>query len=91
MRFCLICLLLLISVQAAIAALPSRVNIDGTWYTNGQTAYIKCDKTNINVYIDLVIIPGPSNLKISVSPSSNFTVSSTPSDIMKTLNLDPSR
>ena len=49
MRFCLICLLLLISVQAAIPVLPSRVNIDGTWYTNGQTAYIKCDKTNINV------------------------------------------
>lgn len=91
MRFCLVCFLWLLSLQAAIAVIPSQVNIDGTWYTNGQTAYIKCDKTNVNVYIDLVIIPGPSNLKISVSPSSNFTVSSTPSDIMKTLNLDPSR
>ncbi|GMQ28231.1 hypothetical protein [Algoriphagus confluentis] len=91
MKFFLICCLWIFSLQAAIAVLPSRVNIDGTWYTNGQTAYIKCDKTNVNVYIDLVVIPGPSFLKISVSPSSNFTVSSTQSDIMKTLNLDPSR
>lgn len=80
-----------LSLQFSMAMLPSRVNIDGIWYTNGQTAYIECDKASVNVYIDFEPIPGSSYLKISVNPSSNLSVSNTASDIMKTLHLDPAR
>ena len=57
---------------------------------HGQTAYVECSKTSVSVYIDF-ISNGSSNLKIRVGATPNFTVSSTPSDIMKTLHLDPAR
>lgn len=88
--FYLAIFLLTVRFTAAFAVPPSRVNIDGTWYNHGQTAYIECGKTSVSVYIDF-ISNGSSHLKIDVEATSNFTVSSTPSDIMKTLNLDPAR
>ena|GEM_PF-4623614 len=82
--------LVIVSNESALAITPTRVNVDGIWYTNGQTAYIRCDRTSISVYIDLILF-GSKYLKIRVASTPNFTVSSTQSNIMKTLHLDPLR
>lgn len=82
--------LALISLESALAITPPRVNVDGIWYTDGQTAYIRCDRTSISVYVDLILF-GSKYLKIRVASTPNLTVSSTQSDIMKTLHLDPAR
>ena len=77
-----------------VVAQPSRVNVDGAWYTNGQTVYIDCGKTNVNVAIDPIIGPNPyDNGNPAIAPlqtqtSSNFSTSDTDSDIGKVLNLD---
>ncbi|RRB06843.1 hypothetical protein [Larkinella rosea] len=78
--------LLLVTVGVAIAQ-PSRVNIDGTWYTNGQTAYIECGKSNVTVYIDGIQDENGDLLEIAMGTSSNFSFSYTNS-LTAQLNLD---
>jgi hypothetical protein len=86
--FTLVIFLTTLSFQNVSAVAPPRVNIDGMWYTNGQTAYIECNKASVNVYIDLILY-GSDYLNIRVTTTPNLTVSNTASDIMKTLHLDP--
>ncbi|MVM41809.1 hypothetical protein GO730_35940 [Spirosoma sp. HMF3257] len=87
--FYVLVVILTTNFRSLIAA-PSRVNIDGVWYTNGQTAYVECGKTSVYVYID-VITDGVDILGIDVTTTPNFSVSDTPSDIEKSLNLDSNK
>ena len=88
--FIFVLFLVIVSTESALAITPQRMNVDGIWYTDGQTAYIRCDKTSISVYIDLILF-GSQYLKIRVTSTPNFSVSNTQSNKMKTLNLDPAR
>lgn len=87
--FYFLTVLLTVNLGVSIAQ-PPRVNIDGNWYTNGQTAYIECGKTSVYVYID-VVTDGTDILGIDVSTTPNFSVSDTQSDIEKILNLDSNK
>ncbi|WP_461095421.1 hypothetical protein, partial [Spirosoma gilvum] len=80
--------LLTVNLGLAIAQ-PSRVLIDGTWYTNGQTAYIECGKSSVNIDIDPVT-DGSGLIPIGVNTSSNFSTATTVSDIEDILYLDSS-
>jgi hypothetical protein len=69
----------------------TRLNIDGMWYTNGQTAYLDCGKGNVDVYIDAIPYGDPSAPTLAplyTQTSSNFSTSDAQSDIQKILNLD---
>lgn len=74
----------------SVDPVPPKVNVDGTWYNDGETAYIECSKTSITIYID-PFSTGSSILGIVVNPSPNFTISNTPYSVQKTLNLDPAQ
>lgn len=74
----------------SVDPVPPRVNVDGTWYNDGETAYIECSKTSITIYID-PFSTGSSILGIVVDPSTNFSISDTPYSVQKTLNLDPAQ
>ncbi|TLV02476.1 T9SS type A sorting domain-containing protein [Dyadobacter luticola] len=75
---------------AVFAVAPSRVQVNGTWYTNGQVAYIECSKTSVALIID-VVTNGTDILKMRATSSSNLSISNTASDVQKTLNLDAAR
>ncbi|WP_154853011.1 T9SS type A sorting domain-containing protein [Cyclobacterium xiamenense] len=72
----------------SVDPVPPRVNVDGTWYNDGDTAYIECSKTSTTIVIDPVFT-GSGVLGISVETTANFSSSDTPSSLQKTLNLDP--
>lgn len=69
---------------------PSRVNVDGNWYTNGQTAYVECGKSSVFIFVD-IITDGNSILGAEATASPNFSVSGTDSDIQKKIDLDPNK
>ncbi|MHA4740606.1 T9SS type A sorting domain-containing protein [Dyadobacter sp. MSC1_007] len=81
-------LLLAFNAASVFAATPPRVQVDGTWYTNGQTAYIECSKTVIAIIIDLQVNPAHETLRMRLASSANFTITDTQTDLQKNLNLD---
>lgn len=93
MKYSFILAILLLTVLSNVAfaiITPPKVQIDGIWYTQGQTAYIECSKTSVFVMIE-AYFTGSGVLGISIDPTPNFTVTDTPSPISKTLNLDLTR
>lgn len=84
-------LLLAFQSVSVFGVTPPRVQVDGTWYTNGQTAYIECSKTIIAVIIDLKVNTNFETLRLRLSSSGNFTITDTQSDLQKNLNLDATK
>jgi hypothetical protein len=86
-------IVLLATGLSAALAQPSRLYVDGAYYTNNQTAYIDCQKSSVTVSIDPVVGIDPATGQPAIAPmqtqtSLNFSTSDTQSDIQKTLNLD---
>lgn len=91
-RIYLLAVLTAITLGSALA--QSRLNIDGTWYTNGQTAYIDCGKSSVGVFIDPIPFGDPNSPSLAplyTQTSSNFSTTDTQSSIGKILNLDGNR
>jgi hypothetical protein len=89
-----LCLLLFCATVAKSQA-PPRVNINGVWYTQDQTAYIPCNLDHVFVYIDpWIYATSPTTgdvVPIKTITSNNFSVSETDAKTMVRLNLNPNR
>jgi hypothetical protein len=91
--FYLLSVLLTVSWNAALALqAPSRVQVDGAWYSNGQTAYVECSKSIVDLYIDPTDDEDGTYLAIAVGKSTNFGINyDNTNDLHAILNLDQSR
>lgn len=49
--FYFLTVLLTVAFNEVIAQVPTQVLVDGNYYTNGQTAYIECGKTEVVISV----------------------------------------
>lgn len=81
---------LLALTSTGIAFGQPVVTVDGTAYTNGQTAYLDCSKSEVFIQIPQKY-DGSTYYAMSLVTSSNFSSSNSTTTIVKKLYLDPNR